>query len=179
MSVASDKAFAYIAGVEGTLSMDPKDRGNWTGGQVGAGQLCGTKYGISSAAHPTVDIANLTFQGAAAIFESEYWQKVRGDELPYPIALCLVDDAYNHGANLAVCNLQHALKIAVDGAFGPQTLAVAQAAAHADIRGLVRDFQTERALDYARDPDFAREGRGWFRERVIGTALEAFTGEGS
>lgn len=172
MSVASDKAFTYIVGVEGKLSMDPRDKGNWTGGRIGVGELRGSKYGMSAAAHPAIDIANLTIDGVKSLFESEYWAKIRGDEVPYPIALCLADDAYNHGPSMAVKNLQQALKLKVDGEFGPVTLS---AAIGANVRELVKEFQAQRAIDYARDPNEALYGHDWFRERVIGTALEALS----
>jgi len=129
--------------------MDPRDKGNWTGGRVGVGELRGSKYGISAAAHPAIDIANLSLEGAKALFESEYWRTIRGDELPYPIALCLADDAYNHGSPMATRNLQQALRVTVDGHFGSGTLA---AALRANVRELVKEFQAQRALDYARDP---------------------------
>ena len=35
-------------GHEGGLSLDPNDRGNWTGGKKGSGELRGTKYGIAA-----------------------------------------------------------------------------------------------------------------------------------
>jgi lysozyme family protein len=175
MSAASDKAFAYLVGVESSkLSLDPKDRGNWTGGRVGVGELRGSKYGVSAAAHPTVDIANLTFSGAGEIFYNEYWLEIHGDQLPYPVALCLADDAYNHGPPTAIRTLQHALGVQIDGDFGPGTLSAALAA---NVRSLVKTFQGLRGVAYAHDPNVDRYGTDWFRERVVGTAMAAISQE--
>jgi lysozyme family protein len=40
-------AFELTVGHEGGYSNNPDDPGNWTGGDVGEGQLKGTKYGVS------------------------------------------------------------------------------------------------------------------------------------
>ena len=55
-----EDAFARLIGNEGEFDDSPKDRGNWTGGAIGVGELRGTKYGISAAAFPTLDIKAIT-----------------------------------------------------------------------------------------------------------------------
>jgi len=40
-----DLAFDRVIGHEGGYTDDPRDRGNWTGGATGRGELKGTKYG--------------------------------------------------------------------------------------------------------------------------------------
>lgn len=170
MSDASAKAFAYIVGVEGVLSMDPNDKGNWTGGRVGVGQLRGSKYGMSAATYPNVDIANVTLDQAQSNFEVNYWTVIHGDDLPWPIALCVADDAYNHGAPKAIHTLQASLGVTADGNLGPATLAAAQ---HVEVRRAVLNIQTYRGLEYASDPNEGRYGFDWFHDRVLGTALTA------
>ena len=55
-----DKEFCAAVQViimhEGGWQHDPRDRGNWTGGEVGRGECKGTKYGISAASYPALDI---------------------------------------------------------------------------------------------------------------------------
>lgn len=174
MSAASDRAFAYIAGaaVEGKLSLDRFDKGNWTGGRVGVGELRGSKYGVSAAAYPNEDIPKVTLERAKTLFERDRWKPIRGDELPYPIALCVADDAYNCGTETAVMTLQRALGVTVDGHFGDHTLAAVKGA---NLRQLVKDFQGLRAFAYAHDANFYRYGKDWLRERVVGTTIEAFS----
>lgn len=45
-----------------TVTDDRNDKGNWTGGRVGVGQLKGTKYGISAAAYLHLGIKSLTLE---------------------------------------------------------------------------------------------------------------------
>lgn len=111
---------------EGGLSLDPHDPGNWTGGRVGLGDLVGTKFGISAAYHPDVDIPNLTIEEANQIRKEAYWDEVRADELPAPIAIMLAEAAYMSGPEVAVKTLQRQLGFRgndVDGIFGPKTMA--------------------------------------------------------
>lgn len=56
-----------------------------------------TKFGISQHAHPDVDIANLTQDGAAKILKSDYWDKIDGDKLPANIQHTAMDAAVNQG----------------------------------------------------------------------------------
>jgi hypothetical protein len=60
-----------------------------------------TKFGISQKAHPDVDIANLTQDGAAKILKSDYWDKINGDTLPAPIQHTAMDAAVNQGVENA------------------------------------------------------------------------------
>ena len=55
-----DKAFDRLIGHEGGFTNDSRDAGNWTGGKVGVGKLVGTKFGLSAATYPTLDIKNIT-----------------------------------------------------------------------------------------------------------------------
>lgn len=126
-----------------------------------------TKYGISQRAYPNLDIRALTLQDAQQLYKRDYWDKIRGDELPDSIAFCLFDGAVNQGVERTIRLLQLALGLTVDGEFGPLTLAAAKN--HA---GLIEKFQAERILHYASLPTWGKYGRGWAR-RAIGTAMEA------
>lgn len=91
-----------VINLEGGLSLDPRDNGNWTGGKQGAGELRGTKYGISAAAYPTLDIQALTVDDAKAIYKRDYWDAVGGDELPPALAAVVFDTAVNSGVGTAL-----------------------------------------------------------------------------
>lgn len=112
---------------EGGLSMHRGDPGNWTGGRVGVGELRGTNFGIASHAHPDVDIKNLTMAQAREIYRQQYWNPIRGDDLPAGLDLVTMDPAVNSGVSRGVRWLQQALggDVAVDGRVGPQTLSAA------------------------------------------------------
>ena len=74
-----DRAFEETIGLEGGFSRDPDDNGNWTGGRKGLGKLKGTKYGISAAQYPSLDIESLTLHGAKEICRRDYWSPLRLD----------------------------------------------------------------------------------------------------
>jgi lysozyme family protein len=124
-----DQCFAITVGEEGGFGRDPADAGNWTGGRVGAGVCKGTKFGVSAASYPQLDIANLTLDDARAIYRRDYFDRVRGDDLPAPLALLAFDAAVNNGVGMAVRWLQTVAGVAEDGDVGPHTIAGVTAAA--------------------------------------------------
>lgn len=84
-----------------------------------------TRFGISSAAHPNVELSSLTRDGAKEIYKKEYWQACRCDELPSPLAIAVFDAAVNQGEGAAKRMLQMALNVEVDGIIGDQTITAA------------------------------------------------------
>lgn len=152
-----ERAFAIVVNVEANLSLDPHDAGNWTGGKIGVGLLNGTKFGISAAAYPNVDIATLTLGTAQAIYRTDYWNPVAGDSLPWPFALLVFDCAVNQGQGIAQRMMQAALEVVVDGAIGPQTIAAAQASTIDHWAA----FMTLRRHRYELSPAYPRYGDGW------------------
>jgi hypothetical protein len=60
-----------------------------------------TKFGISQAAYPNLDIAKLTLPQAVSIYKRDYWDKINGDRLPESVALNAFDAAVNQGAGFA------------------------------------------------------------------------------
>lgn len=88
-----------------------------------------TKYGISKAAYPSLDIANMTMRDASLIYRRDYWDRLRGDDLPLGVDLVAFDAGVNSGTGQGAKWVQMAVNassgagIAVDGGIGPQTLA--------------------------------------------------------
>lgn len=158
-SLAFQNAFRVVIGEEGGFSSDRADPGNWTGGVVGRGVLAGTKYGISAASFPTLDICHLSLDQARAIYRAKYWAPIAGDALPYPLALIVFDAAVNQGVRPAARMLQWSLPVALDGVVGPRTVAAARAA---PLPALLQNVAVARLLRYAADPDEPTFGRGWF-----------------
>lgn len=160
----SDPFAAFMAladAAEGaTLDLDPRDRGNWTGGRPYRGELRGSLRGISAAAYPTLDIARLTDDQVAAIRRADYWRPLCADRLPPAVAIVLADGGYNQGIGAAARDLQAALDVAQDGAIGPVTIAAAARLAPADLLG---ELLVRRALRYARTDGLATYGLGWMR----------------
>ncbi len=128
---------------EGVYSMDPDDPGGET------------VFGISRRHHPSLAVWALVddhktevpgealidaiandqriIDAAKEFFRSNFWNKIRGDELPIDLAREMYDTAVNMGPSMAVKFLQEAMNllnnrsrtyadIAVDGKFGPITM---------------------------------------------------------
>ena len=115
-------AFEKVVGHEGGFTANPKDRGNWTSGKIGIGQLKGTKYGIAAMTYPHLDIKNITLEQARAIYKKDFWDKMQGDKLPYKVAFNVFDGAVNSGVTRAIKWLQMAVGTEPDGNLGPKTL---------------------------------------------------------
>lgn len=125
--------WAFIARAESeVLDLYPQDRGNWTSGIIGIGELKGSKFGISAASFPTIDITGVTYSSAQNICMTQFWPAIQGDLLTNSyftpaLAMLMTDTAWNSGPNEAIQILQHALGgLTVDGVFGNQTKAKLQ-----------------------------------------------------
>lgn len=148
---AFDDAFAAVIGEEGLYSNDQNDPGGET------------KYGISKAAFPNLDIKNLTLDEAKTIYFDNYWTPSKCYLLPGAIAAQVFDFAVNAGVATAAKTLQRALGVADDGEIGPSTL---KAALAADFKQFSICFCVERLLHYAEQPSFPKFGKGWFKRAV-------------
>lgn len=152
-----DRALSVVLGHEGGDSDHAADPGGFT------------RFGISQIAHPSVDVRNLTRDGAAAIYRRDYWQPMQCDEMPALLALCVFDCAVNQGRMAAARLLQEAVGATVDGVLGPKTLAAVYR--HPTDR-LLRRFMTARAHRYIATGGFATFGRGWIA-RALDVAMTA------
>lgn len=85
-----------------------------------------TKFGISQAAYPNVDIRNLTEQQARDIYKRDYWDRVRGDDINSQIvAENIFDTAVNMGVRTTSRFVQTLLDILpADGIIGSGSLSV-------------------------------------------------------
>ena len=159
-SNAARNAFERIGIAEGGYTNDPNDRGNWTSGKVGVGELKGTKYGVSAMAYPFLNIETLTKESAFYYFKQDYWDRVDADKFHPAIAFQLADACYNHGIGNAVRMLQRAVGVADDGAIGPITL---DAVNGRDADDVLHLFNAERLEFYTKISTFSRYGKGWVR----------------
>lgn len=164
-----EKAFELVVGAEGKYSNDPNDRGNWTTGIIGKGELLGTKYGIAAHVYGNgllaigKTIKDLTLDDARAIYKRDYWDVLHLDEMPeiyrYPLFSCAV----NCGCGRAAQLFQRVLNVIVDGKIGARTIKAATE--FMDSERLLDDFLHEWDSYYdslvAKDPSKARYINGW------------------
>ena len=146
---AFDRCFAIVVGTEGGYVNDPNDPGGET------------KYGISKRAYPDVDIAALTVGDARVIYLRDYWNKVRGDDLPAELALLVFDAAVNSGVSRAVRWLQATVHVIEDGVIGPKTIAAVEAVQPG--WPLLAEYTLLRLLFMTGLPSWKRYGNGWAR----------------
>ncbi len=142
-----DQAFAFTIGAEGGYSNDPKDPGSET------------NYGISKRQYPSLDIPNITLEGAKGIYRVDYWNVIRGDDLHPVLASFLFDFAVNSGTRAASVALQKAVGALPDGRVGPKTLALVS---RLPLRQILRLVFVDRACIMANSPVRDRYEHGWF-----------------
>lgn len=177
MTATAAEAFdawrAFLGPSEGGLSLTPDDPGNWTSGQPGVGELVGTKFGISGASHPGLDIANLTLDEADHIRRVEYWNAIGGDELHPSQAFVLAEAAYGSGPRRARVQAQQVVKVKLDGIFGPITMAaLAKAAAPARLNDFLIEYSSQRLLFEASLANW-KDARGGWSRRLFGGLVAA------
>lgn len=158
------KSFERVIGHEGGYTDDPNDRGNWTSGKVGEGELKGTKFGISAMSYPHLDIKNLTLDEAQTIYFNDFWVKNGIDQLPKAMQHQMFDASINHGFRNATKMLQRAVDVADDGIIGKNTM---KAVGQYDQLNLVLLFNNERLKFYTDIRTWSQYGKGWAR-RVAG-----------
>lgn len=106
------------------------------------------------------DIMLVSPAEAAKVYRQRFWEAVRADELPAPIAMVAFDTAINCGPARAVRWMQGGLGVAQDGSIGPRTLAAARAA---DWRAVVAEMMAQRFMHHASLPTWNTFRVGWSR----------------
>jgi lysozyme family protein len=157
---------------EGQWSNHPKDKGGAT--MRGIIQRVYDGYRTNKGL-PRRTVRNITEDELREIYRRNYWDQIRGDELPAGIDLAVFDFAVNSGPARSARYLQKALKINADGSVGPATLA---ACADCDHAATIKTIMAERKKFLRGLSDYRYFGKGWSR-RVAGIepAALAMVGE--
>lgn len=85
-----------------------------------------TRYGISKRSYPKEDIKRLTRTRAKFLYMVDFWEPIKGDQLPDGVDLVTMDASVNSGKARGIRWLQTAAgmpKPKVDGIMGSKTLA--------------------------------------------------------
>jgi lysozyme family protein len=100
------------------------------------------------------DVFNITQDEVAAIYKTQYWDKIRGDDLPDGLDFAVFDFAVNSGVGRASKYLQSMVGVTQDGVIGPKTVAAAKA--YLGVR------LTDMRLGFLKGlPTWDTFGRGW------------------
>jgi lysozyme family protein len=111
------------------------------------------------------DVEALTEEEARAIYQDRYWNAVRGDDLPPPLAVLVFDTAVTHGPTNAVKFLQRALgNLTIDGQLGPKTIRAVRSRGDREV--VFFDFVVAR-VEYWQSRGHAQHYiRGWWRRAL-------------
>jgi lysozyme family protein len=117
-----DRAIAFVLAAEGGYVADDAGKGP-------------SNFGINAAAHPGVDIKDLTRDQAIAIYKSDYWTPLGLDAVEPSLAIAAFDTAVNMG--------------------------VGRARRYLSTTGHWRELLAQRAHDYVTFERFSAYGREW------------------
>jgi lysozyme family protein len=151
-----DKCLETILHHEGGYVNHPKDPGGET--NLGVTKRVYEEWG------GTKDMKDLLVEDVAPIYKKNYWDKMKGDDLPGGLDLCVFDFGVNAGPGRAAKYLQTMIGTVADGGIGPNTLAKLKE--YVDAKGLVEsieEYQNRRQEYYEKLSTFATFGRGWTR----------------
>lgn len=136
-----------------------------------------TNLGVTKAVYEehggTKDMKDLEVEDVEPIYKESYWDRVKGDELPAGLDLCVFDFGVNAGTGRAAGYLQALVGSEQDGAIGPNTLkAVNEYVEKTGIERTIEKYQNDRQRYYEKLDTFKTFGRGWSK-RVKDTTKEA------
>lgn len=120
-----------------------------------------TKWGFAQRYNPDIDVTLLNFADAFTRFKARFWFPLMADLLPWPVALALVDFAFNAGADDSIPALQRAAGAAIDGEMGPRTVNAANTLYAHNPRRFMDNLLSYRLMKYAESPR-VKDNRGWF-----------------
>lgn len=160
------KAIAEILKWEGGYSNNPADPGGATMRGITQAVYDAYRKRNGRAVQPVRQIADSELQ---SIYRFQYWDVVRGDDLPAGIDLAVFDFAVNSGPARAAKYLQMVLGVTADGHIGHVTL---QTATEAEPKSVISSV-CGRRLDYLKSlrtwPEFHN---GW-SDRVSGITAKS------
>lgn len=130
--------------------------------------------------HPVDEkiMRSLTVDHVRALYKANYWDALKGDDLPIGLDLCVFDFGVNAGVARGARYLQRLAGTRQDGVIGPATLAaVREYVRQNGVEGAINAYQDSR-IDYyeqiARRGNLRKFLRGWLRrvEEVRKEALK-------
>ena len=164
MKANYNKCLETILHHEGGYVNHPKDPGGET--NLGVTKRVYEEWGGDKA------MKDLFVEDVAPIYKKNYWDKLKGDNLPDGLDLCVFDFGVNAGPGRSAKYLQKMIGTVADGGIGPNTLKKVDE--YVDKHGLantIENFQEARQGYYERLKTFETFGRGWTRRVVETTKL--------
>ncbi|HMO74102.1 MAG TPA: glycoside hydrolase family 108 protein [Sphingopyxis sp.] len=107
---------------------------------------------------PRQSVRLITDAEVSAIYRRDYWDAIKGDDLPPGVDYCVFDFAVNSGIDRAARYLQNAVGASADGKIGPATVAAARSLGAAAIINHICDARMSFLRGLRTFPTF---GKGW------------------
>jgi lysozyme family protein len=151
-----EKCLETILHHEGGYVNHPKDPGGET--NLGVTKRVWEEWG------GTKDMKDLTPEDVAPLYKKNYWDRVKGDDLPSGLDLAVFDWAVNSGTGRAAKKLQAMIGTVADGGIGPNTLRIL--GEYVDEHGIeetIENYKNVRQEFYESLSTFETFGRGWTR----------------
>ena len=149
-----DKCLSITLRHEGGWADHPKD----PGGATMKGVTIGTYAQFKGRKVTKDELRNISDADLRTIYRRNYWDKVRGDDLPAGLDLVAFDGAVNSGPARGARWVQQGLGVADDGKIGPATIAAAKAVPASPAIAASCDARLEFLHRLKTWPTF---GRGW------------------
>ena len=154
-------AMSWMLAHEGGYINHPKDPGGAT--NMGVTQRVYDNYRRQKK-QADRSVRAITSDEVAAIYKAQYWDAVKGDDLPSGVDYVVFDFAVNSGPKRAIMELQRVIGATVDGILGFQTLAKTR---EMDPFELVEQLCRRRMKFLRSLKHWGTFGRGW-TARVMG-----------
>mgnify|MGYP003122042307 FL=1 len=106
------------------------------------------------------EMKGLTHDDVYPLYKENYWDRVRGDDLPSGVDWSTFDWAVNSGVSRSAKALQRIVGVEQDGGIGPMTL---QAVAEVEPAEIIEQMHHMRDSFYRSLSTFDTFGRGWTR----------------
>ena len=117
------------------------------------------------------EMKTLTDADVAPIYKKNYWDKLRGDDLPGGLDFAAFDWGVNSGTGRPAKVMQKYIGATQDGAIGPKSLTLI---AENDPGNIIQYLYEQRQKFYERLKTFETFGKGWTRrnQETLKAALE-------
>ena len=156
MSNKFSEALEVILHHEGGYVNHPKDPGGET--NLGVTKRVYEDFGGEK------EMKDLTKADVEPIYKKNYWDRVKGDDLPLGLDLCIFDFAVNAGPGRAAKFIQRLVNTTVDGGIGPNTLGkINEYVDNYGIEQTISSYALMRQNYYEGLSTFDTFGKGWTR----------------
>ena len=170
-----DKSFDMVIAHEGGFTNDERDPGN----KLPDGRKGSTMWGCTQTnwekyiGHEVTqdDMKALKKEDVKPLYKRDYWDAIRGDDLPAGVDYAVFDFAINAGPAAARKMIQKALGVTADGSIGPATMKAIQ---DAEGKDLLEKFSHSKEAFYKSLSTFPTYGKGWLK-RVADVQTSAST----